>query len=234
MSEVQIKELFRDIVEYSPRTCTVSILGKMRTGKTTFALKFANFIKQCYRDYDTSIQFYAPQQLEDVEALEFEIRRNSDYVNVIIFDDLSFIVAGYNTLVRNFLNLIARIAHITLTDYNYIVFIGHYSRAISPFLRASNVVVLTSISHPEISSLKELFTLSSLYDYLYYYEKNPRRYIYLIKYHVYERIVDLTDTYQLEVHKHVEYAHIKKLLSCRATGVSEAGTDSNRALSQLY
>jgi hypothetical protein len=166
----------------------------MRTGKTTFALNFANFIMKYYNDmhYNTSLLRFSPQDLENVDLIEKKIITNSKDINVLIFDDLSYIISGYNKLVRNFLNLITRIAHVTVTDYNYIFFIGHYSRAISPFLRSSNVVVLTSISHPEISALKELFTLSSLYDYLDYYSENPHRFIYLIKYHVYERIIDFT------------------------------------------
>ena len=166
----------------------------MRSGKTTFALNFANFIMKYYNDmhYSTSLLIFEPSDLEDVDLIEKRIINNSRDVNILIFDDLSFIVSGYNKFVRNFLNLITRIAHVTLSDINYIFFIGHYSRAISPFLRSSNVVVLTSISHPEIASLKELFTLSSLYDYLYYYSQNPRKFIYLIKYHTHERIMDFT------------------------------------------
>jgi hypothetical protein len=196
---ISIRELFRDIIEYSPSTSTIAIIGKMRTGKTTLAFKLAYFIKQYYKKLDTSIQVYTPDQLEDISKLEYEIRKNANYVNVLIFDDLSFVVSGYNRLVRNFMNLITRIAHITYSNINYIVFIGHYSRAISPFLRSSNVVFLTSISHPEIEALKELFTLSSLYDYLYYYEKHPKHYIYLVRYHTIERIVDLTDTYTTQI-----------------------------------
>lgn len=187
-------ELFKHILETMPSTSTIAIIGRMRSGKTTFALSLANFIMKYYEgiNYTTSLQVFNPSDLENLQELEHTIMSNARDVNIIIFDDLSFIVSGYNKIVRNFLNLITRIAHVTNSDFNYVFFIGHYSRAISPFLRASNVVVLTSISHPEISSLKELFTLSSLYDYLYYYELNPKRYIYLIRYHTYERIVDLT------------------------------------------
>jgi energy-coupling factor transporter ATP-binding protein EcfA2 len=202
MSGISRYELFRDIVETIPSTSTIAVIGRMRTGKSTFAHSFAKFIIDYYssRKYTTSLQVFNPSDLENVERLENVIMSNSKDVNILIFDDLSFIVSGYNKLVRNFLNLITRIAHITYSDINYIFFIGHYSRAISPFLRASNVVVLTSISHPEIGGLKELFTLSSLYDYLYYYSQNPKRYIYLIKYHVYERIVDLTiETPKIEI-----------------------------------
>ena len=199
MSKVELEavgrdKLFSDILEYLPATSTISIIGRMRSGKTTFAQLFANYIKEYYeRQGDTVFyMMYQPEALEDLELLETEIHYLSRDINVLVFDDLSFIVHGQSKIVKNFLNLITRIAHITGSDYNYIFFIGHYSRAISPFLRASNCVVLTSISHPEIQSLKELFTLSSLYDYLYYYEIYPKRFIYLIKYHVYERIVDFT------------------------------------------
>ena len=188
------KQLFRDIIETIPSTSTIAVIGKMRTGKTTFALNFADYIRRYYNDmhYSTSLMRFSPEELENVDLIEKRIVSNSRDINILIFDDLSYIISGYNKLVRNFLNLITRIAHVTVSDINYIFFIGHYSRAISPFLRSSNVVVLTSISHPEISALKELFTLSSLYDYLDYYAENPHRYIYLLKYHVYERIIDFT------------------------------------------
>jgi len=58
VDSVDLRELFKEIVEYSPRTATIAVLGKMRTGKTTLALKFANFIKQYYNKYDTSIMFF--------------------------------------------------------------------------------------------------------------------------------------------------------------------------------
>lgn len=187
-------ELFSDIFKYLPATSTISIIGRMRSGKTTFARLFGGFIKDYYESQGDSVYFdvFSPGDLSDLKSLESRLCSLSKDVNILVFDDLSFIVSGRNKFVNNFLNVITRIAHITLSDYNYIFFIGHYSRALSPFLRASNCVVLTSVSHPEISGLKELFTLSSLYDYLDYYTVNPGRYIYLIKYHVYERIVDFT------------------------------------------
>ena len=194
LEAVSREKLFREILEYLPATSTVSVIGKMRSGKTTFATMFADFIRDYYERQGDTVFYavYNPDMLEDLELLEMEIRYLSRDINILIFDDLSFVVQGQSKIVKNFLNLITRIAHITGSDYNYIFFIGHYSRAISPFLRASNCIVLTSISHPEISSLKELFTLSSLYDYLYYYEIYPKRYIFLIRYHVYERIIDFT------------------------------------------
>lgn len=187
-------QLFKDIFKHLPCTSTIAIIGKMRTGKTTFANLFANHIKNHYENQGDTVYLdvFAPADLANLEALESRLRDQSQDVNILIFDDLSFIAAGRNKFVNNFLNIITRIAHITQSDYNYIFFIGHYTTALSPFLRAANTVTLTSISHPEIPALKELFTLSSLYDYLDYYTLYAGRYIYLIKYHVYERIVDFT------------------------------------------
>jgi len=199
MSRVELETIKRDILfshifKYLPTTATISIIGKMRSGKTTFARLFAEYIANHYRREGDSIYLgvFDPESLKDISTLELEIFDKSQDINILIFDDLSFIASGRNKLVNNFLNLITRIAHITHSDYNYIFFIGHYSKSISPFLRASNCVVLTSISHPEIRGLKELFTLSSLYDYLDYYSENPHRYIYLIRYHTIERIIDFT------------------------------------------
>jgi len=199
MSRVELEvikrdKLFSDVFKYLPPTSTIAIIGKMRTGKSTFANLFANYIIDYYKNQGDSVYFdiFNPEELDDLEMLEFKLNTLSKDVNVLIFDDLSFVVSGRNKHVNNFLNIITRIAHITNSDYNYIFFIGHYSKSISPFLRSANCVVLTSISHPEIAGLKELFTLSSLYDYLDYYTDNVNRYIYLIKYHVYERIIDFT------------------------------------------
>jgi len=194
LEAIKRDELFRDIFKYLPTTSTIAIIGKMRTGKTTFSVLFAEYIANHYKEMGDSVYYklYDPDRLKDLDLLEYELITKSEDINILIFDDLSFIISGRSKIVNNFLNLISRIAHITQSDYNYIFFIGHYSRSISPFLRSANSVVLTSISHPEVNSLKELFTLSSLYDYLYYYSEYPHRYIYLIKYHTYERIIDFT------------------------------------------
>ena len=190
----RVNELFSEILNYIPTTSTISVIGRMRTGKSTFSKLFGVYIKRHYEAQgdDVYLDIISPDLLLDVESLEDMIRSASSDVNILIFDDLSFLVSGRSKAVNNFLNLITRIAHITESDYNYIFFIGHYSKSISPFLRASNVVVLTSISHPEIGGLKELFTLGSLYDYLYYYTLYPKRYIYLLRYHTIERIIDFT------------------------------------------
>lgn len=194
MSEIKISQLFNELLEYSPPTSTVAIIGRMRSGKTTFARLFSEYIRKQYeaKGYTVYYGLFNPSYIERVEELEQRIAQNSQDINILIFDDLSFKLSGNSKFSRDFFNMITRIAHITQSDYNIVFFIGHYSRAIAPFLRASNIVVLTSITHPEIQGLKELFTLSSLYDYLYYYENNPRRYIYLIRYHTFERIIDFT------------------------------------------
>jgi hypothetical protein len=191
---IRADTLFEDIINYSPTTCTVSVIGRMRSGKTTFSRLFADYIARHYegKGYTVYRVEFDPNVINNLDELEQMIRDNSQDVNIIIFDDLSFKLTGNTKFSRDFFNMITRIAHITLSDYNYVFFIGHYSKAIAPFLRASNVVALTSITHPEIPALKELFTLSSLYDYLYYYENNPKRFIFLLRYHTYERIIDFT------------------------------------------
>lgn len=191
---IRVDTLFEDILYLSPTTCTVSVIGRMRSGKTTFSRLFADYIARHYEKQQYTIYRaeFDPTLINSIEELEEMIRASSQDVNIIIFDDLSFKLTGNSKFSRDFFNMITRIAHVTESDYNYIFFIGHYSKAIAPFLRASNVVVLTSITHPEIQALKELFTLSSLYDYLYYYEANPKRFIFLLRYHTYERIIDFT------------------------------------------
>jgi hypothetical protein len=191
---LNIKTLFNEIIENIPTTATVAVLGRMRSGKTTFSKLFADHIEDYYKAQGYSVFYFVftPSIIDNISTLTRYIEENSQDVNILIFDDLSFKLSGNTRQAREFFNMITRIAHITLSDFNYIFFIGHYSRAISPFLRASNVVVLTSITHPEIAGLKELFTLSSLYDFLYYHEIYPRRYIFLIRYHVFERIIDFT------------------------------------------
>jgi len=109
----------------------------MRSGKTTFARLFGEYIANHYKNEGDSIYLgiFDPESLKNIADLELEIFDKSRDVNILIFDDLSFIVSGRNKIVNNFLNLITRIAHITSSDFNYIFFIGHYSKSISPFLR---------------------------------------------------------------------------------------------------
>jgi hypothetical protein len=194
MSEVRLTQLFAEIMNYMPTTSTISVIGRMRSGKTTFAKLFADYIQKHYeqQQYDVTRLVFNPEHIYNLQQVEDMIRTLSGDINIVIFDDLSFILTGNSRVSREFFNMITRIAHITESDYNFVFFIGHYAKAISPFLRASNVVVLTTITHPEIPALKELFTLSSLYDYLYYYENNPRRFIFLLRYHTFERIIDFT------------------------------------------
>jgi len=194
MSSVKISALFNEILEYSPATSTIAVIGRMRSGKTTFSKLFSEYIKETYmkKGYTVFYSMLDSSMINDVAELEEWIRNNSQDINILIFDDLSFKLTGNTKISRDFFNMITRIAHITLSDFNYIFFIGHYSKSISPFLRASNVVVLTSITHPEISGLRELFKLSTLYDFLEYHELYPKRFIFLVRYHVYERIIDFT------------------------------------------
>lgn len=189
------EDLFREILEYLPTTSSGLVLGKMGTGKTTFVKLFAEYIREYYRrehNVETAIMVFSGEDVFNLTEVEETLRYDSSAVNVIILDDMSFILQSRTREVRALFNILTRVRHITESDYNYIFVVAHYSRSIAPFARGANLIVLTSISHPEIEGLKELFTLSSLYDYLEYVETHPRRYIYLIRYGVKELIVDFT------------------------------------------
>jgi hypothetical protein len=115
-------------------------------------------------------------------------------VNIFILDDTSFLLNSRSLKTLSLLNAITRIRHITKTDYNYVFVIAHYSRSIAPFLRSAPTVFLTSIYPAEVMSLKELFRLSTLYDYMedYMFMLQQCRRLYLVRILVYEEKIDFT------------------------------------------
>jgi hypothetical protein len=188
-----VESFIDTFIKLNPKTCVISIIGQMGTGKTTLAWFLAmNILKYYYRDnkivnikeINVYRDFYMNKNLTSVDEL-FKTPCNCD-VNVYILDDTSFLLNSRSVKTLSLLNAITRVRHITGTDYNYIFVIAHYSRSISPFLRSSPSVFLTSIYPAEINSLKELFRLSTLYDYLEDYMLNPHRYLYLARIRFYE------------------------------------------------
>jgi len=186
-------------IRLNPKTTIVSILGQIGSGKTTLAWFLAmNIFKYYYHDGKTvNIReinvyndYYLNKNLDSVDSL-FKTHYPCD-VNIYILDDTSFLLNSRSLKTLSLLNTITRIRHITKTNYNYIFVIAHYSRSISPFLRSSPSVFLTSIYPAEIPSLKELFRLSTLYDYMEDYMLHPGRHIYIVRILAYEEKIDFT------------------------------------------
>jgi hypothetical protein len=175
------------------KTCVITIIGSMGSGKSTLAFLLSYYL--LYKKYLHEKAF-----MRKIEVSQIDFRNVEQYfetpnpskINVFILEDASFLLTSRSKNTLALMNTICRVRHITRSDYNYIFVITHYSRAISPFLRASNVVFLTSISPAEINTLKELFSMGSLLDFLDYKLEHTDRYIYLVRLGAHEYIVDFT------------------------------------------
>jgi hypothetical protein len=197
---ITIDSFIDTFIRLNPKTCLTVIIGQMGSGKTTLAWFLAmNIFKYYYHDNKTvnikEINVYRDFYLNkntDVEGL-FKTHYPYD-INIYILDDTSFLLNTRSLRTLSLLNAITRIRHITKTDYNYIFVIAHYSRSIAPFLRSAPTVFLTSIYPAEVPTLKELFRLSTLYDYLedYMYILQHNRRLYLVRVLAYEEKIDFT------------------------------------------
>lgn len=168
------------------------IIGSMSSGKTTLALTLASLFKRMHQNSECYIT--------DVENMDIVISNLSNLQKkniAIIFDDVSLVIHRYSKELRR----IFTIRHpsgdpLTALDKNiFLLFNCHYVRSIAPFLRASPLRILTSISEAEIRAYANeyLFTVSSLWDYLYYVRKYPERFISLFSVRGSEHVVDVTN-----------------------------------------
>ena len=93
MSEIKLHTLFDEIMNYMPTTSTIAIIGRMRSGKTTFARLFADYIQEHYeqQQYDVMRLEFNPEDVYNLQQVEDMIKTLSRDINIVIFDDLSFI-----------------------------------------------------------------------------------------------------------------------------------------------
>lgn len=159
----------------------VVIIGRIGSGKTTLAHSIHEY---CFPDYNK-------YELNDPKEIETLPPRSKYY---IIFDDFSYKITGRTKEDREKLNMLFRIRHVLESNDIVLVFVVHYLRSLAVFIRSSQVRILTSISEPEIQlySQEYLFTPSSLWDYLHYYMRYPKRYIILLHSRSGEHIIDIT------------------------------------------
>lgn len=157
------------------------ITGLMGSGKTNLALTLA---KLHVLDYGGTC--VVTSKLHEKVFTLIKKRVEGDKVS-IVYDDVSFKVN------KEFANNLMRIRH-KLNKNVFVLLNCHYSKSITPFLRSFPIRVLTSISEAEIRNYvnEYLFTTSTLWDYLYYYQTYPEKYIILVSVYGKEHIIDIT------------------------------------------
>jgi hypothetical protein len=166
------------------------IIGSIASGKTTLALTLSSLFTKMFRDsrcyITTDLSYLDPNSINSLEG---------KYV-AIVFDDVSNKIKRFSEHLTKLYSIRhAENSPIKVINKNvFMLFNCHYMRSIAPFLRATPLRILTSISESEIKaySSEYLFTVSSLWDYLYYYYKYEDRYIILVSVRGKERIIDVT------------------------------------------
>lgn len=164
----------------------INIIGRMGSGKSTLA---RGIYRYCFEPKGFA---YREATAEDIDTMETWDTGRPSYV---LFDDFSFQITGRDEESRRRLNKLFRVRHILRSDDIVLVFVVHYMRSIAPFLRYGQVKILTSITPAEIKAYASeyLFTMSSLWDYLYYFNRYPDRYIVLYGGSHGEHIIDVTE-----------------------------------------
>ena len=83
---ISMRELFKKIIELNPPTCTVTIIGRMFSGKSTLARLLENHIKDYYKTSFKSF-WYTPESfnsLDKIDRIEVDLAVNSEDVNYIV------------------------------------------------------------------------------------------------------------------------------------------------------
>lgn len=169
------------------------ILGSIGSGKTFLSFLIAHILS--YRKgYEV---YYYNGGICGSECLDIfieECRSSNEKKVMAIFDDFSFSVRPNSKEYYSFLNKVFRIRHLAGVDSIFLIFIGHYLRSLSPFIRSTNYKILTSITSSEIRMYANdyLFKESDLWDFYEYYVKIPDRFLILLEFRGVSKIIDVT------------------------------------------
>lgn len=169
----------------------ITITGFMGSGKTTLAQTISYYFAELTKEPRT-YRTVGGKALQVIDKLSPKYPKANRYL-IIIFDDISYLLDSRSKQGKEALNKLFQIRH--LTKKNAIaIFNTHYSRSTAPFIRATPVRILTSLTEAEIDAYRQqyLFTTSALWDYLYYLQKHPDRFIILVNAWGREKIIDIT------------------------------------------
>jgi len=168
-----------------------SIIGVQGSGKTNWIYYLARKFKKKFKDQ--GITAYIPYSHRNFVAFlyhytydfneYFGIPEDPKYIFIAV-DDMSFLIRN-NATANDILYLISVIRHLNKQFKRvYVAFVTHYSKATRPFLRLTNVKILTSItSFEELEGLKGMFPPSSLYDFFNLYTEDPTKFYTLINHY---------------------------------------------------
>jgi len=144
---------------------TISIIGKMVSGKSTLGLLLA------LMDSDKIVITDSAETIDHLHELRKGLGKPTENYDIsILFDDFGFQITGRSREDRERLTKLFKIRHILgLRRYN-LIFISHYVRSLAPFIRSTNAKILTTLDTAEIPLYVQdrLFMAQDLWDYYSY------------------------------------------------------------------
>jgi len=134
---------------------SINVIGKQSTGKTELCRTLAHLI-HTHSKFPYNISYFGKKEILD---LENTVKKFTPTNQLILFDDLSFLGANANKKqIDTIQAVLSVIRHLEGgQDVRIIIFkIFHYTKSISPFLRANDMTFLSSVDDNEIKNLEDL------------------------------------------------------------------------------